>query len=188
LRYVDPDGLEVPPECARDNKCTIVAKINVTYDKNANNGKGLTAEQKTKFEQGQLAKAQKDYATSNIKLDVSYTAGSYCLGDDGRSYVSGVKNDYVNVVVTDRGDSRSDVDHKADVALTFININDARDSSLWPIWTNTTSHEFVHQFLGDPYLQGVESMGVYALQGAAGRRQGCPATTGNEPTSIQRRP
>ena len=115
------------------------------------NKAGLTAEQKKKFEQGQLAKAQKDYTTSNIKLDVSYTAGSYSRKDDGRSNISGTKSDYLNVVVTDRGDSRSDVDRSTDVAITFVNINDAHNTSLWPVWTSTTSHELSHQFLGDPY-------------------------------------
>ena len=97
LRYVDPDGLEVPPDCAKDDKCTIVVKVNVVYDGSANNGKGLNGDQKKKFEQGQIAKAQKEYGTSNIKLDVSYTPGEVTRGADGKTYISGLKNDSLNV-------------------------------------------------------------------------------------------
>ena len=32
LRYVDPDGLEVPASCAEDKKCAIFVKVNVIYD------------------------------------------------------------------------------------------------------------------------------------------------------------
>jgi RHS repeat-associated protein len=151
LRYIDPDGLEVPPDCAKDNKCTIVVKINVIYDKNANNGKGLTPEQKKKFEQGQLDKAKKDYATSNIALDVNYTAGGLTTGSDGRPTISGTREDYLNVLVTDHGDSESKANRDTGVAAIFLNINDAHNGSLWPIWTSTLSHELGHQFLGDPF-------------------------------------
>jgi RHS repeat-associated protein len=153
LRYVDPDGMEVPPDCAKDNKCTIAVKVNVVYDGSANNGKGLTGDQKKKFEQGQIAKAQKEYGTSNIKLDVSYTPGEVTKGADGKTYISGLKNDSLNVVVRDRGGSFSDVDQKSDMAVTVVNINDAHNGTLWPLWTNTTSHELGHQFLGDPYRE-----------------------------------
>jgi hypothetical protein len=151
LRYIDPDGLEVPPDCAKDNKCTIVVKINVIYDKNANNGKGLTPEQKKKFEQGQLDKAKKDYATSNIALDVNYTAGGLTTGSDGRPTISGTREDYLNVLVTDHGDSESKANRDTGVAAILLNINDAHNGSLWPIWTSTLSHELGHQFLGDPF-------------------------------------
>jgi RHS repeat-associated protein len=41
LRYVDPDGMDVPDECAKKPNCTIKVKVNVIYDSTANNGKGV---------------------------------------------------------------------------------------------------------------------------------------------------
>jgi len=46
LRFVDPDGLEVPESCAKDPNCAIKIKVNVIYDKGANKGQGLTDAQK----------------------------------------------------------------------------------------------------------------------------------------------
>jgi RHS repeat-associated protein len=40
LRFVDPDGMEVPAACADNKNCQIVVKINVIYDQTVNNGKG----------------------------------------------------------------------------------------------------------------------------------------------------
>lgn len=100
LRYVDPDGLEVPEDCAKDQKCTIVVKVNVVYDQTVNRGKGLTAERKKRFEQGQIARSQKDYGTSNIKLDVTYTAGSYTVGPNGRPQLTGTQSDALNLIVS----------------------------------------------------------------------------------------
>ena len=154
LRYLDPDGLEVPEECVNDKNCTIVVKVNAIYDKNANNGKGLTPEQKKKFEQGQIAKAKKDYATSNIQLDVSYTEGGYTTGPNG-TQVTGAKLDALNIMVSTQTPSGaagdSGVYRKTDLAVTDINIDAAHNGAFWPFWTNTTSHELAHQFLGDPY-------------------------------------
>ena len=45
LRYVDPDGLEVPDDCVQDPECTIAAKINVIYDYTVNKRQGLTEQQ-----------------------------------------------------------------------------------------------------------------------------------------------
>ena len=39
LRFVDPNGLEVPESCAKDPNCTIKIKVNVIYDQKANRGK-----------------------------------------------------------------------------------------------------------------------------------------------------
>ncbi len=41
LRFIDPDGLEVPESCAKDPNCTIKIKVNVIYDKGTITGKGL---------------------------------------------------------------------------------------------------------------------------------------------------
>jgi len=155
LRYVDPDGLEVPEDCAKDQKCTIVVKVNVLYDQTANRGRGLTAEQKKMFEQGQLAKAQKDYGTSNIKLDFAYTAGSYTVGANGQPQLTGTKSDALNLVVSNATPNGaagvSGVDRNTDVAVTFVNFNEVHDRNAYPLFTNTTEHEFGHQFLGDVY-------------------------------------
>jgi RHS repeat-associated protein len=155
LRHVDPDGLEVPEDCAKDKKCAIVVKVNVIYDQTANRGRGLTAEQKRKFEQGQLAKAQKDYGTSNIKLDFTYTAGSYTVGANGQPQLTGIKSDALNLVVSNATPNGaagvSGVDRNTDVAVTFVNFNEVHDRNAYPLFTNTTEHEFGHQFLGDVY-------------------------------------
>lgn len=156
LRFVDPDGMEVPESCSKDQNCTIVAKVNIIYDQTVNRGQGLTKEQKQKFEQGQLAKAQKDYGNSNIRLDVTYTAGTYTVGDDGRTNVTGFQANALNVVVSNTTPNpavagTSLVTGSPDVAFTFININDAHNSNAWPLWTNTTEHELAQQFSGDVY-------------------------------------
>jgi RHS repeat-associated protein len=75
LKFVDPDGLEVPDACVKDQNCTIVIKLNVVYDQTMNRGRGPTQQQRATFEKDQLAKAQKDYGYSNMKLDATYTPG-----------------------------------------------------------------------------------------------------------------
>jgi hypothetical protein len=155
LRYVDPDRLEVPESCVQDQNCTIRVKVNVIYDRTVNRGRGLTAEQKKKFEQGQIAKGQKDYGTSNIKLDVSYTAGSYTVGSDGKPQLTGLQSDALNLVVssgTPTGAAGvSGVDKNTDTAVTFLNFAEVHDRNAYPLFTNTTEHELGHQFLGDVY-------------------------------------
>ena len=93
-------ALDVPDECAKDEKCTICAKLNVIYDQTVNRGRGLTPQQKRSFEQGQIAKARQDYAVSNIKLDVTYTAGSYTVGPNGQPLIKGVNPDALNLVIS----------------------------------------------------------------------------------------
>jgi RHS repeat-associated protein len=164
LRYVDPDGMEVPASCADNSKCTIEVKVNVIYDTTANNGQGLTADQKKQFEQGQLAQALKDYGTSNIKLDFTYTAGTYTVDPStGKSYVTGLQADALNIMASTgtptgaAGDSSAS--RSTGTALTFINVNDAIDTNkLYPLATNTTEHELGHQFLGHPFLPDPNSL------------------------------
>jgi RHS repeat-associated protein len=157
LRFVDPDGMEVPDSCAKNQGCAIVVKVNVVYDKTVNNGKGLTDLQKQAFEKDQIAKATKDYGTSNIKLDVSYTAGTYSVGADGTTHVTGLRSDSLNIVASTATPSGaagdSGVDRKTDTAVTFIIVNTAPSRNIWPLFTNTTEHELAHQFLGDVYRQ-----------------------------------
>jgi uncharacterized protein RhaS with RHS repeats len=151
LRFIDPDGLEVPESCAKDPDCKIKLKINVIFDKGANKGQGLTDAQKQKFESEQLAKAKKDYGTSNINLDVTYTAGNM-VEYKGQVMVLGdaLRSDSLNIVassytpgghigesgVTDNG-----------IAMTFLNVNDANKNNTWILSTNTTEHEIGEQLL-----------------------------------------
>ncbi len=113
--------MEVPDSCAKHSNCTIVVKVNVVYDKTVNNGKELTDQQKKQFEKDQLAKATKDFGTSNIKLDVSYTAGSFTVGADGQMYVTGLRSDLLNVVastaIRSGAAGESGVDRKTDIAI-----------------------------------------------------------------------
>ena len=42
---------------------------------------------------------------------------------------------------------------KKDVAISFININEAHSANVAPFFTNTTEHELMHQFVGDVYKE-----------------------------------
>ena len=160
LGYVDPDGMDVPHECAKNPNCTIKVTVNVIYDTTANHGNGLTADQKKRVEQGQLAQAQKDYGTSNIKLDITYTAGTYTVDQNtGKTSVTGLHADAVNIMASTGTPSGASGDSSASrstgISLTFINVNDVIDTNkLYPFATNTTEHELGHQFLGHPFLPG----------------------------------
>jgi RHS repeat-associated protein len=156
LRYFDPDGMDVPDDCAKDPSCTIKVKVNVIYDQTVDNGRGLTADQKKQFEQGQIAKAQKDFGTSNIKLDVTYTAGSYTVDQNtGQMQLAGLKADSLNLMVSSATPTgaagASTVGKDNGTAVTFLNFSDVHDRNAFPLFTNTTEHEMAHQFLGDVY-------------------------------------
>ena len=65
--------------------------------------RGPTQQQRAKFEKDQLAKARKDYGTSDIKLDATYTPGRYDVSKDGQTPVlTGLNPDALNVVVSQR--------------------------------------------------------------------------------------
>ena len=151
LRFVAPDGLE-PNPCQKDaDSCTATVKVNVIYDKDANNGKGLTDQQKKKFEKELLAKAQKEFGKSDIKLDVAYTQSSLNVSEQGVT-VSGLQAGAVNVVVTDRlpldlaPQGQAGVASKAGDFYT-IGIGIAQDGK------GLLAHELGHQFLGHPDRQ-----------------------------------
>jgi RHS repeat-associated protein len=156
LRYVDPDGLDVPASCAEDKRCQIVVKVNVIYDNTVNNGKGFTDQQKKDFEKNQLARAQKDFGNSNIKLDFSYTQGSYTEDPQGNVSVTGAKADSLNIVASITTPNPivpglSTQDPKTGTAYTFLNLNDLGGTNFGPFTSVTTEHELGHQFLGDPF-------------------------------------
>jgi RHS repeat-associated protein len=170
----DPTGLEVPASCAKDPKCTIVVKMNVIYDQTVNRGKGLTSEQKQKFQEAQLAKAQKDYGTSNIKLDVTYTAGRYDVGPNGNPVITGSRSGFLNLVVSNgtpsgaAGDSGAD--RRTGLAISFLNINDAAKYNLYPLSMNTTEHELGHQFLGHVYMNSGGFLDTFGKEFAVDNR------------------
>jgi len=152
LRAVDPDGHEVAASCAKDKNCQITVKVNVIYDKTANNGKGLSKDQKSAFEKDYLGKAQKDFGNSNIKLQYSYTAGSYTQDDSGKINVTGVKSDSLNVVVSSASPNGKDgVSTAANgMAFTFL-VPSISNKSNFMLDSNTFEHELGHQFLGDAF-------------------------------------
>jgi RHS repeat-associated protein len=151
LRYIDPTGMEVADSCAKDGKCQITVKVNVVWDKTANNGKGLTDKQKSDFKKNQIDKAVKDYAKSGIKLDVKYTEGSFTVDSDNKMHFTGIDKDSVNVVASNQtldGDNESFMT-KSGTSITLLNVNSVHDNDAFPLFTNTTEHELAHQFLGD---------------------------------------
>ena len=151
LRYVDPDGLDVPKECVEDKNCEIVVNLNVIYDSTVNNGQGFTNEQKKEFEQDQLAKAQGAYETSNIKLNVDYTEGSYVVDANGGQAVVGLNANAANLVVSNRTPNgrpgASLMTDEPRIPVSIVNFNTVSDRSA----NNTTVHELGHQFIGDVY-------------------------------------
>lgn len=137
LKYVDPTGMKevTAAQCAQDDHCVTV-KVNVIYDQNSNNGKGLTDKQKADFQKGQLQSAKDQYGNADIHLDVTYTSGSMST-DNGKTTVSGLQSGSLNVVVTDQvGTAVSGVSGKT--AASFVNPN-----------SNDLAHEMAHQFMGD---------------------------------------
>jgi RHS repeat-associated protein len=152
LRFIDPDGLEVPEECVNNPDCKIKVSINVIYDKKANKGKGISDEEKNKFKNEQLEKAKKDYGKSNIILDIKYTAGEY---DSLRNTTSGLDVNSINIVVKDyvppsNNRGASGITGNGVYSVSMININSANE---WngAVGANTTEHEIGHHFRGDVY-------------------------------------
>jgi len=165
LRYIDPTGMEVSSDCAKDNKCQITVKVNVVWDKTANNGKGLTDKQKADFQKNQVGKAVADYAKSGIKLEVSYSEGSFTVdSNNNTAHFTGLQSDAVNVVASNAtlDGSNESFMTKSGTAITLVNVNDVHDNDAFPLFTNTTEHELAHQFLGDTTRPN-SSYGGYVL-------------------------
>ncbi|OYV98879.1 MAG: hypothetical protein B7X11_05765 [Acidobacteria bacterium 37-65-4] len=139
-------------------------KVNVIYDQTINKGQGLSTEQMDAFKKEQLAKAQKEFGTSNIQLQVTETYGRYDVGKDGVTpVITGLRSDSLNLVVSNGTPTNtagvSYLDPSTRDPVSIVNINDAVSTNLfYPLVTNTTEHELVHQFLGDPYSQRVEGL------------------------------
>jgi RHS repeat-associated protein len=157
LKMIDPTGMAevTAAQCANDKGCVTV-NVNVIYDKNSNNGNGLTDKQKTTFEKGQLQNAKNQYGNADIHLNVSYTAGSVSYGDKGLTITGGLEKGALNVVVTDQvGTATSGI--KGGYAVSFINANSTDHEDL-PV-------EMAHQFYGDTRgvlnsIMGHDSSGI----------------------------
>jgi RHS repeat-associated protein len=166
LRFVDPNGIDVPAACAEDKNCQIVVKVNVVYDKIVHSGKGLTDKERQIFEKNQLEKAQKDFGNSNIKLQFTYTQGSYTANDSGQTQLIGWKSDSLNLVVsttTPSGEAGVSGLAGNGTAVSFLNFSDVNNSNVGPLWSNTTEPEMGHQFLGDPQTR--RTPGVFEHMG-----------------------
>jgi RHS repeat-associated protein len=148
LRFVDPDGMEVPADCAKDNKCPIVVKLNVIYDKSVK----WSAKDKQKLESQYLEKAKKDYKTSNIELKTTYSEGTFNR-DDGGYHMTGLQKDSLNVYFsnssgTDKAGTSFNTPY-GDVSIVDASHLEALSTNLlWPLGTNTLEHELAHHFLG----------------------------------------
>jgi len=137
LMLIDPTGMQevTADQCAKDKHCVTV-NVNVIYDKNANDGKGLTDKQKADFQKGQLQNAKDQFGDADIHLNVTYTAGAVTT-DNGKTFVSGLQAGALNVVVTDQV-SNGQPGISGRTAASFVN-PEATD----------LPHEMAHQFMGD---------------------------------------
>jgi RHS repeat-associated protein len=129
LKFLDPTGMkeETASDCAKDKLCVTV-KLNVIYDKKANNGKGLTDKQKAGFGK-QLQEAKDEYGNAHIHFDVAY----------GTSSVKGAENVIVSDSTPDMSAAFSGV--RNGYAKTFLDVT--QDDK------ETLSVELAHQFFGD---------------------------------------
>jgi len=139
LALIDPTGMaEVSAAaCAQDKHCVTV-NVNVIYDKNANDGQGLTNSEKASFEKNQLQKAKDEYGDADIHLNVSYSEGAVTRTDTGLN-ITGLKAGALNVVATDQvlpDQGQSGMSGKTAVSLVNPNSGDL-------------PHEMAHQFTGD---------------------------------------
>jgi RHS repeat-associated protein len=148
LRYVDPDGMQVPDTCASDPKCTITVRLNVIYDKSVN----WSDEDKKKLEAAYVEKAKKDFNVSNIELKVSYSEGTFTHDDSGY-HMTGLQKDSLNVYFSNAtGANTAGASFNSPYGgVVIINPNHLEALStngLWPFGTNTLEHELSHHFLG----------------------------------------
>ena len=146
LRFIDPDGMDA---CKDAKKC-IHVNVNVIYDKNANKGKGLTDQQKKQVQEQILAKAQKQYGTSNIDSNLNYSAGAVNVSSEGKVSIEGMQAGALNLLFTSGapyelmqgaagGSGKSN-----GMYLTAIDLANSEFDD------QTVPHELAHQFLADP--------------------------------------
>ncbi|MCI0349482.1 MAG: hypothetical protein L0Z53_08655 [Acidobacteriales bacterium] len=119
----------------------VTLKLNIIYDASADNRKGISADQKKKFEDQMLPHALKEYADSNVTLEPHFAIGS--VEPNG---LRGLALDAVNVFVSDRTPNRKPgVSSRArnSAFFTILDINKAEPGDL--------GHELSHHVLGDTY-------------------------------------
>jgi len=140
LKMIDPTGMAevTAAQCAQDKGCVTV-NVNVIYDKNSNDGKGLTDDQKAAFNKGQLQNAKDQYGNADVHLNVTYTAGALST-DNGKTSISGLQAGALNVVVTDQIQTAGS-GMAGTTAVSLINANSSNKEDL--------PHEMAHQFMGD---------------------------------------
>jgi hypothetical protein len=143
-----------PPACGSgdNSKCTVTIRVNVVYDQNANGGKGLTDQQKKDFQDNTLGKATTDLGKSGIGVQVTYTAGSLTTNDDGKTTITGLQSNSLNLLVTgsiSTGNAGESPQPNNGTYLSIIGVNDAHNSNVFPFFTNTVEHEITHQLKGD---------------------------------------
>ncbi len=153
LRFVDPTGMDPGCGSGDNSKCKVTIRVNVIYDKNANNGKGLTDQQKKDFQDKTLAKAIKDFGKSGIGVQVTYTAGSLTV-DNGNVAITGLQSSSLNLLVsgtlpTGNAGESAPPDQNG-THMSMVGVDDAHNVNLFPFFTNTVEHEITHQLKGDP--------------------------------------
>jgi len=147
LRFVDPDGMKA---CTDKDKCVDV-KVNVIYDQNANKGKGLTQQQKDQIQKQILAKAQDQFGTSKIKLDLSFTGGKINVDSQGNASFSGLQKGALNLLFTNGAPyaaTQGDAGASSKASGMYLTVVDTGHSEFDE--KETVPHELAHQFLGDP--------------------------------------
>lgn len=149
LRFVDPDGLEVPDECVKDQNCAIKLKVNVIYDKDMNKQTGPNPAQVAKAKKMQ-EEANQVLAKANVRVETDVTPGEYTGGAPDIN-LTGLKSDDLNVVfssTTPFGHSGESNLYQGKIPTTIININDASTGRWIPgFWSPTLIHEYGEQFV-----------------------------------------
>ncbi len=152
LRHIDPDGLEVPESCVKDEKCQIKVNVNIIKDKSLHNGNGLDPKQSKKADamQNEAAAVLKN---ANVQLVVTPPEGSEgtVTGSGVRTDVSGTNAQALNVVFTDQtpflhtGES---INYNDGRLITYINVNIGTTGTGFSMFgTPTLTHEYGEQFL-----------------------------------------
>ena len=147
LRYVDPDGMEVPDECVNDEKCTIQMRVNIIYDKSTTSAQKEKAQKEQKKVESLLQKA-------NVQVQANVTSGEVTASGD----IAGLQKDAMNIFESDQqlpGGVRGGSGTIGGTPATQFNINEI-STDLWvpsvpPLsflsWTPTWVHEYGEQFL-----------------------------------------
>ena len=151
LRFTDPTGMDPGCGSGDDTKCNVTIRVNVIYDKNANNGRGLTDQQKKDFENKTLGKATTDLGKSGIGVQVTYTAGSLSVSDEGKATITGLQSNSLNLLVSSSlpTGNAGESGLNGGVYMSMVGTDDAHNANVFPFFTNTVEHEFTHQLKGD---------------------------------------